>query len=461
MNRQNKQKPYVELEAGSQATDSFSDIVFTQTPGYQHYTPRTPNELQVRDAGIAVFLEYDELDEPTVVAGRHDSETIVRSAELYEALLDELIRKKHRTQQDDLMVDVIIDKTAELFRYEELQLALASQAIGARERHRMAASDLSIEVIGGIDMPVFGALVNEVIAMAHASSLPEGEELLTLLREQSTSCEYGDGFELSDDAMEILKIDLCTLFPGLDMLLADNRAGVVSPEDAVLYFEAVLKIAGRLSAEYRVENDEGRSARTSSRDGAIYIGRHRSSFSSSVEAVGVGVHEIIGHAYRSDNATRQVDEIARQPLPGYLDFEEGLATCFEQIITGKKRTPGKQYYMSIGLQAGADKGGVARSYRQTFEIMWRREVLLMEQAGGAVDVQVARMNAQRIVQRTRRGGAIDTRDSSYFLGAKKACDWLNEVASLPDDMRLAMLRWVLSAKFDPTNEAHVRVVDPM
>lgn len=115
--------------------------------------------------------------------------------------------------------------------------------------------------------------------------------------------------------------------------------------------------------------------------------------------------------------------------------------------------------MSIGLQAGADSGGEHRNYRQVFEILWRREAMLMEQAGKEVDMQKARSNAQRQVHRTRRGGAIDTRDSSYFVGAQKAAVWLNEVAQLQPNEMQEKLRWILSGSFDPTNLAHVAIME--
>lgn len=79
----------------------------------------------------------------------------------------------------------------------------------------------------------------------------------------------------------------------------------------------------------------------------------------------------------------------------------------------------------------------------------------MEQAGKEVDLVQARSNAQRQVHRTRRGGAIDTRDSAYFIGGQKAALWLNEITSLSADERQAKLIQVLSTRFDPTLPKHL------
>lgn len=192
---------------------------------------------------------------------------------------------------------------------------------------------------------------------------------------------------------------------------------------------------------WKAELDGGKSAHTDIRGETVYYGRGRDDFPNELAAIGVAFHEAIVHGGRGEG-------------PGGLVFEEGLATCLEQVITGNKRVPGVQYYLSIGLQAGVDRQGEMRSYRGTFEIMWRREVLLMERSGKEIDIEKARSNAQRQVHRTRRGGAIDTRDSSYFLGAQKAANWLNTIADLPESERQARLKHILSVRYDPTNPDH-------
>lgn len=435
-------RPIMDIE------QAFSELAFTKTAGYRHYVPDDSKRTEQRDKSISHFLNDSSVVEPEMMFGRHDWEDVRQAIAVYDELLADLMSRQDRTPEEEDLADRIINKTAELFRYEELMLVLGSVAVDEAREHRRLASELSLDIMGYINQDVFDSLVDEMLADASESSLPYVRDLQRLVNGRPEANETSfSGFELKQDTIETIKQDLFSLYPGLEELLTEGSEGEVNPEDAMLIFDQLVQI-GQLEDGWQIKLDDGKSARTAGRERAVYIGRNRDPFTSHTDAVAVGFHEVIVHGGRSQG----------RALAGSLDFEEGLATRLQQIISGKQRTPGKQYYLSIGLQAGADLGGEHRSYRQVFEILWRREAMLMERAGQEVDLLKVRSNAQRQVHRTRRGGAIDTRDSSYFVGTQKAAAWLNEVARLPSNERQAKLRWVLSAGFDPTNPEHVAIM---
>lgn len=423
---------------------AFRDSKFTQTPGYRQYVHPDAGRVGLRASSVKDFLNNPELLEPAIMMdGIFSMEDVAEADTLYQRLLDELmaVPPQERTPEAEALIDKIIKKIGELFRYEELLLALGSTALADQEEHRRMAAELSLEFIGGIDRQSFGLLVNELLAIAARSDRSEAKELLTMLAPQEVAEEGGEIIGVSDEAMRVVHHDIRSLYPGIAQMMDQASPNPVDVGQAVDICNKVIE-AGGLSDEWRAELDAGKSARTDIAAKTVYYGKDRELFPSEMAAISVAFHEAVVHGGRGTG-------------PGDLAFEEGLATCLEQVITGKRRVPGSQYYLSIGLQAGVDRDGNRRNYREVFEIMWRREVLLMEQKGEEIDIQKARSDAQRQVHRTRRGGAIDTRDSSYFLGAQKASSWLNRIAELSEHERQAQLRHVLTHRYDPTNPEHV------
>jgi hypothetical protein len=428
--------------------DEFSGLAFTQTDGNSHYVSKNPEDLASRNASIKEFLASDDLLEPTIHPTKHDIETIELTVQKYEAMLDVLMAQPNRSEEDEMLIDRLINKSGELFRYEELALAIGGAATEDTVDHRRVAGELSLEMLGGVHKEAFGKLLNELIDDAESLDSKYATELMTLVGRQPESESVKDSIELEESTREIVGEDLKTIFPGLRELLNEPDKGPVSPEQLIALFERMKDVAD-LEDDWTFELTDGTGAETSGSKRKVSVGRKHAPLSSKRSAVALGFHEVVVHGGRSEGIT----------MPDSLDFEEGLATRLQQVISGEHRTPGVQYYLAIGLQAGVDRGGIPRNYRETFEIMWRREAILAEKAGNEVDEEVLRLKAQRQVHRTRRGGAVDTRDASYFVGAQKSAAWLNEIAQLPAAERRRKLSLALTHRFDPTVPEQLQYIE--
>lgn len=432
----------------------YNAVAFSGVPSNEWFAVSTAKDKADRQAGEAQFRISDEQTEPVIDYPKMRSEIIDATDDAYQNILQELIHLE-RTPEVEIMIDKVIQKLGELYRYEEVSMALGQVAY-KRQYHLELASDVSLETIGGIDPEDYGHMVNNLLDDAEASQLPEAKELPAMVRRMEVKAG-APSFELKEQTIERLKGDILELFPQLADLYPDEGR-TYSPEESVAHFKAFLDALWLHT--WQVKLGKGNKVGTNAATETITVGAGREPFSAA-ELYAIMFHEAFGHARRASMAKRQSRDVARASLPGSLDFDEGLSTGIEQVMGGRRRIAGVQYYTALGLQAGTDQDGLRRSYRQTYEIMWRRELLRQEKAGETIDSEKAKKDAQMQVQRTRRGGAIDARDSAYFLGAKKAYTWLNELAALDKHERQAKLLWVLSAVFDPTDEAHREVIDPV
>lgn len=434
----------------------YNALEFSQVSSNEWFAVKTPAEKAEREEGEAQFRAEVALPEPDIAYPKLQPEIIRTTDDAYQTILQQLLHLE-QTPEVDIMINKVIQKLGELYRYEEVCSAIGSVAHAAeRRRYLDIASDLSLETIGGIDTEDYGHMVNDLLDDAEQSRVPEVRELRGMVNRIEVT-EVSPSFELKESTIQLLHDDILELFPQLaDLYPEEGRT--YSPEAAVEHFRRFLDALWLYT--WKVKLGSGNKVSASPATETVTIGEGREHFTSS-ELYAIMFHEVFGHARRASMAKRQSRVITRRALPGSLDFDEGFCTGIEQVMGGRRRIAGVQYYTSLGLQAGIDRSGRKRSFRETHEVLWRRELLLQEKAGQPIDFEKAKKSAQSQVQRTRRGGAIDARDSAYFLGAKKAYAWLNEIALLDKQERQQKLLWALSAVFDPTEEVHCEVIDPI
>jgi hypothetical protein len=177
------------------------------------------------------------------------------------------------------------------------------------------------------------------------------------------------------------------------------------------------------------------------------------------------VHEYGIHVGRFISGLRSGSYISAYGNYDYLDFEEGLASVFEQVIKGKLEKPSPQnlgHYVHIGLAKGLD-GMMLRDFRSVFEIAWRYRLLMNIKPGQPITVDMIedtkRKTYDYTIKRIFRGtpsymrGVVFPKDLTYLRGRLKATEYLND--NVHDDETFEAL---FLAKYDPTNEIHSKVV---
>lgn len=400
------------------------------------------------------FIESESIENPDIKYGRvlHD----IPYSEIEQEYLKLL--GEAQTDSDDTLYETIARKLAEMYRHKEVRRRLAGDAIDeALSIHR--AEYMNEELFGEVEQQDFDAVMNRIYTQAEsvAEVLPEAQELLQLIGEPKETSPDDFDFELHPDTLELLRNDLYELIPGLEQALAEPETRKVDAMEAVSWTRKILEATGMDKDGWQAVLAEGKVASTSKKDRLIKIGNKRI-FESTGDMNKTNVHEVIGHGYRSYMASKQADPEKRGMLPGTLDAEEGGATVLEQVISGVPRRAGQRYLQALGLGKGMDRdGSTQRSFRETYEILYRTHMVEQAASGEVPDKLKSQHKAYQECMRTRRGGAIDARDISYFQGAKKVNPWFNQIARLPAEKRRKNLAIFLSGQFDPTNKDHAEL----
>jgi len=354
-------------------------------------------------------------------------------------------------------------KLAEVYRHLEIVRCLGSVA-AKQELSRKRAGEMTLEVFGYPDKATFEQLlIIDQMKAIEAVQKSDSEERrgiakgflervhLTVPLETTTR-----SFELEDQTIEKVRSDLLALFPKLGDFLTQDIPDMAAPQEALLYFNQALDIFDLRAKGWNTELSNGRAAETKGAKKKVFVGKNRPPFTQSTLRT-VPVHEAI-HAVRYQNADEQSEPIKRRSLPGNVEIEEGIGVAIEQILGGQKRTAGLAYYLSLGLQLGLDKNGVKRNFRETYEVMWRRQLLDAPTISDEA-IRNAKDAAYQTVIRTTRGNSLDARDISYFEGNRRAIVWLNSIAALSEAQRRQKILIMLSGKFDPTNEQQAALFD--
>lgn len=421
--------------------DRFMAEPFSRIASNEWYGTTTDADVEDRQRVKQEFLHNETLETPNIDYQKlHDERTFDAAERTYQQLLSEATTDSEYTRA--------ARRLAELYRHKEIIRGLGRTGVKyalSQERAGMMAA----EIFGRPDRDTHLSLIAKLRVQAGelSNEMPEAAELLELLGDAMPEKMRGSS-ELEVSTLAILHQDLNELFPGIDeAIVVDGTQEKVPSQVSERCINDLLQFFGLTERGWQVKliPDSNVAASTDSHTKRITIGERRAEFAPQ-QLVKTAHHEVLGHAYRAEGQVNMTS----------LEFEEGFAVALEQIMTGEVRQgSGEQYYTALGLQYGFDQNDVQRNFRDTFEVMWRRAMVTAHASGKPMTREKAREQAYTQVYRTRRGDAIDTRDLAYFEGARIVPDWLNAVAELPQEERLQTLRWVLSGRFDPTNEQHV------
>jgi hypothetical protein len=173
------------------------------------------------------------------------------------------------------------------------------------------------------------------------------------------------------------------------------------------------------------------------------------------------LHEVGVHSLRSINAQKAGWLSAAYGQDGYLDFEEALATAFEDAYHGEFNNHGENYYMIAGLAYGLD-GHEPREFREVFEIMWRFSALNATVVGQDVteeNMTKWKNNSFNSCLRMFRGttttdkGVVYLKDLAYFKGQELAWSVLNGIKTQND------FELLLAGKLDLTRPDHQYIAE--
>ena len=180
------------------------------------------------------------------------------------------------------------------------------------------------------------------------------------------------------------------------------------------------------------------------------------------------VHEMT-HVLRYCNAGLGMLALAQFGLPGYLPFEEGVATVLAEVATSKSDQIDSfarpEAYLAIGLASGLLEDQVWTP-DQLFQLLWRHYALpraVKAAKAGPIDLEKIEQDGMsqawtRLV-RTYRGGrelgsVVCPRDLSYRDGNAAVWRWIAKtVVTKPENLGL-----LLAAKADLNNELHLAYI---
>lgn len=287
------------------------------------YQDIDPNTLAVRTSRLR-NLQKDLLiseKNPTVQALYSDKiEEELRRVDLYQAVLDKDI-------------DQFSEATTAVFGHP--QLSIWQPILGRlQKRKKFSATETP--------------LLYQLLANSH-SSTQDSTDLSMHIPSQA-------------DLDNLLQA-LYQRFPFLQLKNLDNDLDANAITQ--VFTQALIGIGAK---EWRCEILEGSRAAICVMNRRKIVGVPSSRVVPATEITKLIVHEIGTHVYRSTNAESSPLQLLRFGLDHYLAAEEGLATCNEQILSGKfKDFSGDDKYFAIGLVFGLD--GVKRDFRATYEIM--------------------------------------------------------------------------------------------
>lgn len=486
-----------------QITDKYSAFRaedFSSIPSNEWYL-QGPGEAK-RSGVQSNFLADSEGAEPEIVYTKVGTIDYRQLEQVYYGLLDEAI-----ATGDDVFYEQVARKLAEMYRHQEIarsigdyainelyvaqqhtykdQLATAAesgddelyaqtdakldvlrhhkQTLSRNARGQAADKAASLERAEQMNEELFGEVTKEdfevilapYIAKAQKlkETLPEAQELLDLVGDDWNHVPGNFNFAIKPEALRVLKEDLFAIFPKLEGALAPHEDRKVGIDESMEWGDKLLAAVGLDELGWRTVKAPGKKSNEAViRKRVIEYGTLRDDFASTTAMNETNLHEAIGHAYRAMQGYAQADPSLHAKMPGTDGFEESFATGLQQLLSQKPRIAGQRYVLAYGLGKGLDREGESRGFREMHDILYRTILVENADAGKPVDRQKAKEKAYQECSRIRRGGALDARDLSYFLGSKtsEAYAWMNEIAELPAEERQAKLKWVLSGRFDPT-----------
>lgn len=370
---------------------------------------------------------------------------------------DMLRRLKVRPEEQPILFEQITRKHAELSRHRSIIESSRTQSEEERQRYLRYAEQLSVDLFGDVEPSVFNGAIEALKTTAKGFVNQYAKDLIDLLPDTEEAIKAPERYLLSPETIAKLGPIFEDFFqPSLD-LVDKLPEGELDHEQSVIALQSMINAMGIEGAEVTLTTGGGLQQVVETNEfgqlvPGIHLGSNRAKLTKdSIKSA--GNHEIT-HALNMWNGLNSKNDALAVGLPNSLAFEEGKCVVVEQVLAGKpNKERGMQYYTALGLRRGT-LDGQKRSFRETYEVMWRRELVNSGKFDES-DIEKAKNTAYNLVMRVSRGLAVDTRDLAYFNGNAKASEWFNHIATLPVEKAAELTRLTLITKADPTNPAHL------
>ncbi len=447
--------------------ERFSDLPIAHTPSNEPYGVQADKEAAKARAEVRRDFLNGAEDEPEIDYPQLNESGLEIQLRMIDQLIDDIEYAPEDTDpaEQDALYDILTQKREEILRHLTIARLVGREAVSpwletvsSKDLERRAAEH-NCEIFGRPNVAVFNYLLAEARRKAIETLQSDDTEVARIAQEfldmthDVEGRERAEPVELDAEYLVTLKTDLFAVMPALESMTQLDVPETVSAVDAIPYVDAALAAMGLTEKGYRARRTHGSALEENPKMHVVDVGENRRDFdgSSGNDVIATSVHEAI-HILRHQNAQEQPDPSKRMTSRANILAEEGLCVVVEQIVREENVTRGVPYYIAAGLQMGIDITGNnrsvdARDFRQTHEILWRWSVIME----GAGDIAKQKETAYARVMRTRRGGALDTRDIQYFAADQNIKEWLQSLRNLPAEERQEKLRWALSAQFDPND----------
>ncbi len=256
--------------------------------------------------------------------------------------------------------------------------------------------------------------------------------------------------------------------PIFDLVDLSNKASF-STRDLFVLFDSALNWMKQNDdpdwCKWKVVISNGTSVYVVVRKKQINIGSRRGRVTIQ-EAKGLLAHELLVHAMRGKNGYKTGNRMLAIGLPGYLHSEEGLGVLHEMAVNNNLPDKARDRYLDIALALGTIDG-VERPRSQLFRLTYARHLTRAQALNH--DPQVINDIKPRVwahIDRIYRGGkgfgrasqqAVFTKDIIYFDGFIAMSDYIVR-RIYKGDLPEVIFNYLSSAKFDPNNPRHTRLI---
>lgn len=363
-------------------------------------------------AAKAEFLENLNLIHPNNEYGNLDENQVINNVNNIRSVRETLKNSYQLSDKQKRLVSILADDCyrknnflAANIAYNEAQTEEEKQK--AIEWHHEA----NAELYGEPDENVFYCLLNEKLSAIQPTTEEEVQELQELKAKIGDIPENGiQRFKPKTETVERFAEIVKEFYGDFLKHIPEDQEEFSSNEVVDIMNEILTTEFDGGDAIYRAEiSDSASNASVNHQERVIKFPQDKTY--SHDKAAALIMHELGTHVMRAVPYLESKIDVFSTGLPGNATFDEGVAKCMEQAISGKYEDSGIDHYINIGLATFKNK-----NFREIFDIQNQ-----LKKLSGQKNTTV--LNA---VQRCFRGtGELpNNKDLAYYNGANMVWQYI-------------------------------------